>query len=186
MDEQKCLRFRNLTWARDDSREDAEPGLDCDELIAYHEFSKNGFMGQGQDNNAKRCSTDVRLCTPSLINKLRVMNPSAFEEKNRDSFRFAMSDGKKVLPKIAVERRLRTAALQLGMDDPRILASHSLRAGGCTATFNAKFADHEIRWRRRWASNCWKIYAWSGQKRDSDAADRMAASASGLFVHGRT
>ena len=64
VDEQKCLRFRNLTWARDDSREDVEPGLDCDELIVYHEYSKNDFMGQGQDSNIKRCSTDVRLCTP--------------------------------------------------------------------------------------------------------------------------
>ena len=86
VDEQKCLRFRNLTWARDDSREDVEPGFDCDELIIYHEFSKNDFIVQGQDNNTKRCSADVRLCIPSLINKLRVMNPSAFEEKNRDSF----------------------------------------------------------------------------------------------------
>ena len=117
--------------------------------------------------------------------KLRVMNPSAFEEYNRGSFLFAMSGGK-VLPKIAVERLLRTAALRLGMD-PRILASHSLRAGGCSAMFNAKFADHEIQRRGRWVSNCWKIYAWSGRKRDSDAADRMAASDSLLlFVHGRT
>ena len=75
------------------------------------------------------------------------MNPSAFEEYNRGSFLFAMSGGK-VLPKIAVERLLRTAALRLGMD-PRILASHSLRAGGCTAMFNAKFADHEIQRRGR-------------------------------------
>ena len=184
VDGQKCLRFRNLTWARDDSREDAEPGIDCDELIVYHEYSKNDFMGQGQDNNIKRCSADVRLCIPALINKLRVMNPSAFEEKNRDSFFLTMSDGK-VLPKCAVERLLRTAALRLGMD-PRILASHSLRAGGCSAMFNAKFADHEIQRRGRWVSNCWKIYAWSGRKRDSDAADRMAASDSLLFVHGRT
>ena len=90
----------------------------------------------------------MRLCIPALINKLRVMNPSAFEEKNRDSFFFTMSDGK-VLPKCAVERLLRMAALRLGMD-PRILASHSLRAGGCSAMFDAKFADHEIQRRGRW------------------------------------
>jgi len=147
VDEQKCLRFRNLTWARDDSREDVEPGLDCDELIVHHEFSKNDFMGQGQDNNIKRCSADVRLCIPALINKLRVMNPPAFEEKNRDSFLFTMPDGK-VLPKIAVERLLWMAVLRLGVD-PRILASHRLRAGGFTAMFNTKFADHEIQRRGR-------------------------------------
>ena len=183
VDDQKCLRMRNLIWARNDSRDDAEPGMDCDELIVFHEFSKNDFMGQGTDNNIKRCN-DVRLCIPSLINKLRVMKPSAFEEQNRDKFVFVMSDGK-VLPKVVVERLLREAALRMGMD-PRILASHSLRAGGCTAMFNAKFADHEIQRRGRWVSNCWKIYAWSGRKRDSDVADRMASSDSNLFVHGRT
>ena len=175
--------MRNLIWACNDSRDDAEPGLDCDELIVFHEFSKNDFMGQGTDNNIKRCN-DVRLCIPSLINKLRVMKPSAFEEQNRDKFVFTMSDGK-VLPKVVVERLLREAALRMGMD-PRILASHSLRAGGCTAMFNAKYADHEIQRRGRWVSSCWKIYAWSGRKRDSDVADRMASSDSNLFVHGRT
>ena len=175
--------MRNLIWACNDSRDDAEPGLDCDELIIFHEFSKNDFMGQGTDNNIKRCK-DVRLCIPSLINKLRAMKPSAFEEQNRDKFVFTMSDGK-VLPKVVVERLLREAALGMGVD-PRILASHSLRAGGCTAMFNAKYADHEIQRRGRWVSSCWKIYAWSGRKRDSDVADRMASSDSNLFVHGRT
>ena len=140
-------------------------------------------MGQGTDKNIKRCK-DVRLCIPSLINKLRVMRPSAFEEQNRDKFVFTMSDGK-VLPKVVVERLLREAALRMGMD-PRILASHSLRAGGCTAMFNAKYADHEIQRRGRWVSSCWKIYAWSGRKWDSDVADRMASYDSNLFVHGRT
>jgi hypothetical protein len=112
------------------------------------------------------------------------MRPSAFEEKNRDRFVFTMSDGE-VLPKVVVERLLRQAALRMGMD-PRILASHSLRAGGCTAMLNAKGTDHEIQWRGRWVSSCWKIYAWSGRKRDTDVADRMASSDSKLLVHGRT
>ena len=137
---------------------------------------------QGTDNNINRCKKDRRLCIPSLFSKLRVMNPSAFEGPNRDAFIFTMSDGK-VLSKIVVERLLRAAALRLGLD-PRIIASHSLRAGGCSAMFNAKYADHEIQRRGRWVSSCWKIYAWSGRKRDSDVADRMADSDSNLFVHG--
>ena len=183
VDDQKCLRMRNLIWACNDCRDDAEPGIDCDELIVYHEFSENDFMGQGTDNNITRCK-DVRLCILSLISKFRVMRPSAFEEQNRDKFVFTMSDGK-VLSKVVVERLLREAALRMGMD-PRILASHSLRAGGCTAMFNAKYADHEIERRDRWVSSYWKIYAWSGRKRDTDVADRMASSDSNLFVHGRT
>jgi hypothetical protein len=34
------LRMRNLIWARNASRDGAEPGMDCDELIVDHEFSK--------------------------------------------------------------------------------------------------------------------------------------------------
>ena len=88
---------------------------------------------------------------------------------------------------MVVERLLREAALRMGIN-PRILASHSLRAGGCTAMFNAKYADHEIQRRGRWVSSCWKIYAWSDRKRkrDTELADRMASSDSNLFVHGRT
>jgi hypothetical protein len=127
--------------------------MDCDELIIYHELSKNDFMGQGTDNNIKRCK-DARLCIPSLINKLIIMRHSAFEEENSDQFVFTMSDGK-ILPKVKVERLLRQAALGMGMV-PRILAPHSLRAGGCTAMFNAKYADHEIQRRGRWVSSCQK------------------------------
>ena len=91
-----------------------------------------------------------------------------------------MSDGK-VLPKVAVERLLREAALRLKLD-PRILSSHSLRAGGCTAMYNARYADHEIQRRGRWVSNCWKIYAWSGRRRDNEAADRMTEADSELMA----
>ena len=174
--------MRNLIWARNDSRDGAEPEMDCDELIVYHELSKNGFMGQRTDNNIKRCR-DVRLCITPLISKLRVVKPSAFEEKNRDQFVFTMSDGK-LLPKVVVERLLRQAALRMGVD-PRILASRSLRAGGCTTMFNAKYADHEIQRRGRWVSSCLKVYAWSGRKRNTDIADRMASSVSNVFVHER-
>ena len=114
------------------------------------------------------------------------MRPSAFEESNRDTFLFTLSDGKEVLSKTVVEQPLRMAALRLGLD-PRIIASHSLRAGGCSAMSNAKYADHEIQRRRRWVSSscssCWKIFAWSGRKRDSDVADRVVESDSSLFVH---
>ena len=109
VDDQKCLRYRNVTWALDDCQGCAEP---C-KVIVHHEYSKTDFMGQGTDNNIKRCKKDRRLCIPSLFSKLRVMNPSAFEERTRDAFLFTMSDGK-VLSKIVVERLLRAAALRLG------------------------------------------------------------------------
>ena len=47
---------------------DAEPGMDCDEVIVFlHEFFKNGFMSQGTDSIIKRYK-DRRLCIPPLFN----------------------------------------------------------------------------------------------------------------------
>ena len=103
-----------------------------------------------------------------------------FKDSSSDQFMLTMVDGT-VLPKVVIERLLKEAALRLGLD-PRIMSSHSLRAGGCTAMFNAKFADHEIQRRGRWVSNCWKIYAWSSRRRDNDCADRMTASDVDLFA----
>ena len=130
VDQQKCLRWRSITWAINNSTDDAPPGLDCGEVAVFHEFSKNDFLGQGTENNI---------------------------------------------------RTMKEAAPELGFD-PRVLSSHSLRAGGCTAMFNAKFADHEIQRRGRWVSNCWKIYAWSSRRRDNDCADRMTEVDVDLFA----
>ena len=144
VDDQKCLRIRNLIWACNDSRDDAEPGIDCDELIVYHEFSKNDFMGQGTGNNIKRCK-DVRLCIPSLINKPRVMKPSAFEEKNRGQFVFTMSDGKEGAP----EGGGRAASAGGGAEDgggsthPRLAEPPSWRSPPCLtqSTRTMRFSD---------------------------------------------
>ena len=83
------------------------------------------------------------------------MNPGVFLESNGDNFMLTLSDGK-VLPKVVIERLLREAAIRL-KQDPGIISSHSLRAGGCTAMYNARYADHDIQRRGRWVSNCWKI-----------------------------
>jgi integrase len=178
-DEFKCVRWRNVTWARNHSTEDAPQGVPCDEVVLFHEYSKNDFLGQGTDNNTKR-NKDRRLCIPTLLNKLRELNPGMFLESNSDNFMLTLSDGK-VLPKVVIERLLREAAIRLNQD-PRTISSHSLRAGGCTAMYNARYADHEIQRRGRWVSNCWKIYAWSGRRRDNDAANRMTEADSDLMA----
>ena len=170
VDQQKCLRWRNITWAINNSTDDAPPGIDCDEVVVFHEFSKNDFLGQGTDNNIKKCS-DTRMCIPTWLNTLRRLNPAVFKESRSDEFMLTMTDGT-VLPKVVIERLLKEASTRLGLD-PRLMSSHSLRAGGCTAMYNAKFDDHEIQRRGRWVSNCWKIYAWSSRRRDNDCAERM-------------
>ena len=168
-----------MIWARDHSSEDAPPGVDCDGVVLFHEYSKNDFLGQGTANNIK-CNKDKRLCSPTLLKKLRRMKPKIITDAKADALMLTLSDGK-VLPKVAVERLLREAATRIGLD-PRILSSHSLRACGCTAMYNAKYADHEIQRRGRWVSYFRKIYAWLGRRRDNEAANRMTEADSDLMA----
>ena len=79
-----------------------------------------------------------------------------FRDDNSDSFMLTMADWT-VLPKVVIERLLKEAALRTGLDS-RVMSSHSLlrAGGGCTALFNAKFADHEIQRQGRWVSNCFE------------------------------
>jgi len=66
VDQQKYLRWRNITRAISNITEDTPPGIDCDEVVVFHEFSKNGFLGQGTDNNIKTCK-DKRVCIPTWL-----------------------------------------------------------------------------------------------------------------------
>ena len=121
------------------------------------------------------------MSIPTHFNLLRRMRPEFFAENNYDSFLFVLSDGQ-VLHKDVVVKLLRDAAVRLGLS-PKILASHSLRAGGCSAMFNAgTFSEAEIQRRGRWVTSCWKAYAWSARQRKDDVADRMAAADSNLMA----
>ena len=108
------------------------------------------------------------------------MKPKHFDTKNEDAFVFTLDDGK-VLSAAKVERTLRDAALEVGLD-PRIVATHSLRAGGCTAMMNAGLPEWRIQRRGRWVSNCWKRYAWGSRSQDDGLADTMASASSNLFA----
>ena len=108
------------------------------------------------------------------------MNPEYFHEKNYDSYLFTLENGK-VLHRDQVQQLLRDAALGLGLP-AGVVAPHSLRAGGCSAMYNAGFAEHEIQRRGRWVTACWKIYAWAARRRDTNVANRMAAADSNLMA----
>ena len=138
---------------------------------ANETYSKNDFLGQGTDNNIKKCKHDVRLCIPSAFNRLRNMRPAHFGEKNEDASMFTLDSGL-VIHKDVICRLLRNGALALGLD-PRVVSTHSLRAGGCSAMFNANFPEHEIQRRGRWVSSCWKQYALSSRRKAVDVADNM-------------
>ena len=113
------------------------------------------------------------------------MNPEWLNrEETQDRYLFTLSDGK-VLHKDRVIKILRAAAIRRGLD-PSILASHSLRAGGCTALHAAKRPDHVIMRRGRWVSNCWKIYTWPMRSEDDDLANDMAKASTDLFAHLRS
>ena len=80
-------------------------------VLILHEFSKNDFLGQGTDNNSniKRCKHDVRLCIPPAFNRLGLMKPAHFREKNEDAFMFTLGPGL-VIHKDAICRLLRNGA----------------------------------------------------------------------------
>ena len=150
-DAHKCLRVRTFMFPTDGGGDDCDEGLDCDEVLILHAFSKNDFLGQGTDNNIKRCKHDVRLCIPSAFTRLVLMKPAHFREKNENAFMFTL-ESVLVIHKDAIYRLLRNGALALGLD-PRVVSTHSLRAGGCSAMLNADFPEHEIQRRGRWVSS---------------------------------
>ena len=102
------MRWRNITWAVNNGTEDAAPGLDCDEVVVFHEFSKNDSLDQGTDNDIKTCA-DERLCIPTWLNTLRTLNPRMFREEDSGSFMLTLPDGT-VLPGVVIERLLKEAA----------------------------------------------------------------------------
>ena len=148
--QKKYLRVRNFMFPTNGGGDDCDEGLDCDEVLILYEFSRNDFRGQGTDSNIKRCKHDVRLCrVPSAFNRLiRIMKPAHFREKNENAFMFTLDSGL-VIHKGAICRLLRNGAMALALD-PRVVSTHSLRAGGgCSAMFNADFPEHEIQHRGR-------------------------------------
>ena len=107
------------------------------------------------------------------------MPPQHFKDTNGDAFVFTCTDGR-VLAALKVERALRDAGICMGRD-PRIIAPHSLRAGGASSMFNQKVPERIIQRRGRWVSNCWKIYAWSARGLMDELADIMSQAPSDLF-----
>ena len=176
-DDQKCLRVRNILFARRGSDVDCSANVDCDEIAVFHESSKNGSLGQGACNNIFGCM-DHRFCVVSWMNTLRRDHPKVFSV--RDAFLLRLSNGK-VLHRDRVEGLLRGAATRLELP-PKLLAVHSLRAGGCMAMYNAGFSEAEVQQRGRWVSSCWKSCVFEGRTRVFDTGSRMAAPSSPLFA----
>ena len=51
-----------------------------------------------------------------------------------------------------------------------------LRSGGASAMWDTGMSAEEIKFRGRWASDCFKIYIWPGHDRSRDVAARMLGS----------
>ena len=114
----------------------------------------------------------------SWMNLVRREHPEVFS--SRGAFLLRLANGK-VLHRGRVEGLLQGAATRLELP-PKLLAVHSLRAGGCSAMYNAGFTEAEIQQRRRWVSSCWKSCVFEGRTRFFDTASRMAAASSSLFA----
>lgn len=181
VDVQKCVRQRDAHALVKGQRTNCAVGVASDEFSLRHEFDKVDFLGQGSDDNIGCCKEDARLCIPTTVDKLRVLNPDWLSPACDPDYLFILNDGR-LVEKGTVTRLLRESGLRLGLD-PDILDTHSLRAGGCTAMADAGFAEHEIQRRGRWASTCWKIYCWGTRSLGGDVANRMARASSSLFAH---
>ena len=81
----------------------------------------------------------------------------------------------RVLHRDRVEGLLQGAAMRPELPS-KLLAVHSLRAGGCSAMYNAGFSEAKIQQRGRWVSSCWKSYVFEGRTRVFDTAPRMSSA----------
>jgi len=170
-DADKCVRVGDCTLAKDGEKVEV-PGSEvegADELIAVQRRSKVDQEGNGVATNTFVAS-DERLCVVTWFKKLAAMNPAHFS--NPTNFLFTMSDGK-VLSRDRMSKALKAGARRMGIPEADIDVI-SLRSGGASAMFEAKFPIVDIQRRGRWASDCWKIYVQEGRGRAKDVADRMA------------
>ena len=153
-----------------------------DEVTVHHQYHKTDQNGnKGSDNNIKCCTDQQKFCISSHVNKLQAIWPGWLDSTRDDHYLLELSDGK-VLSKTVVIRMLRESALRLGLD-PADLATHSLRAGGCSAMHDAKLPAHVIQRRGRWISDCWRLYCWQSRSRDDGLANAMAGATSELLTH---
>jgi hypothetical protein len=58
----------------------------------------------------------------------------------------------------------------------------SLRAGGATAMWEAKFSVDEIKRRGRWASNAFQAYVWEGRSKARNVTKSMLGSKFSLMA----
>ena len=78
-------------------------------------------------------------------------------------------------PRERVGQLIKEAAVRMGAD-PKDVASHSLRAGGATALFNAGYTPTEIQMRGRWVSDCWLQYIWRGRETAKGVVEKMLSA----------
>ena len=100
------------------------------------------------------------------------MRPELFARA--DNFLFTKRDGR-VLHRDVVAKHLSAAAVALGAP-PGAAAVISLRSGGASAMWDTGMSAEEIKFRGRWASDCFKIYIWPGHDRSRNVAAKMLRS----------
>ena len=139
----------------------------ADEVIGMQGKSKADQDGQGSIANA--FVTDDELCPVRLLRQAHLLNPQHFAQ--RRNYLLTRRDGRVVSGKDLIDA-LRKGGARRGVPE-KALSAISLRAGGASAMWHAGCSVDEIKRRGRWASECWRVYIWSGRERARDLAARM-------------
>ena len=119
-------------------------------------------------------------CAVMLYNRLRQMQPDAFDESRGEEYLFTLEDGSVVTPEPLVEL-LKDAAVRIGFNHDGIRL-YSLRAGWATAKWHAGFVTFTLQGRGKWRSDAFKSYIWDGREKARDVATRMFAARPSLLA----
>ena len=161
------MRVENVVMAADGKEVTGSDVQQADEVVMMQGKSKADQDGQG--NIANAFASDDELCPVRLLRKAHRLNPRHFKQKR--SFLLTRRDGRVVSGKDLVTA-LRKGGARRGVPE-KALSAISLRAGGASAMWHAGYSVDEIKRRGRWASECWRVYVWSGRERAKDMAARM-------------
>ena len=177
-DAEKCLRVEHVIVALRGEDCHAPEGVHGNEVVIFHPGSKNDWMGQGSSNNIFEDPDNSPLCVVRLFNLLREMRPRFFSAVG--THLFTLTSGF-VIHRDLVEQTLREAAERLNLPG-EMFSTHSLRAGGATAMWAAKYAVEEIQRRGRWVSQCFRIYIWEGRERAAGIAQSIFHTSVSMFA----
>ena len=177
-DAEKCLGVEHIIVSLRGEDYHAPDDVNDNEVVIFQPGSKNDWLGQGTSNNIYEDPDNSPLCVVRLFNLLRAMKPRFLRAVGTPLF--TLTSGL-VIHRDLVEKTLRAAAERLNLP-MEMFSTHSLRAGGATAMWAAKYTVEEIQRQGRWVSQCFRIYIWEGRERAEGIARSIFHTSVSMFA----